>query len=119
MKARTFLLAGAAVGYVLGTRDGRGRYEQIKTQAQRLWNDPKVQDATTKAQDLAKAKAPGVQQKVADVAGKATGAAKSKVSGSDESSTTTEPPLIVGTDQPPTTGVGEHLGESTEGATYG
>ena len=37
------LLVGGAVGYVLGARAGRERYEQIKNQAQSLWTNPKVQ----------------------------------------------------------------------------
>ena len=45
MKLKTLLIAGAgaAVGYVLGTRDGRARYEQIKTRAQEMVHDPTVQ----------------------------------------------------------------------------
>ncbi len=45
------LLAGVAVGYVLGTRAGRERYEQIKAGANRLAQNPKVQAAAGKAQD--------------------------------------------------------------------
>jgi len=44
MKAKLALVVGASAGYVLGTRDGRQRYEQLKTKAEALWADPKVQD---------------------------------------------------------------------------
>jgi hypothetical protein len=50
------LLAAAAVGYVLGTRAGRERYEQIKSGAQRIARDPRVQSATQQATDAAKDK---------------------------------------------------------------
>jgi SLT domain-containing protein len=66
MKGKITLLAGAAIGYVLGTRAGRERYEQIKSQAQSAWNNPKVQEKATQAQDFAKEKAPEVQQKLQD-----------------------------------------------------
>jgi len=36
---------GLAVGYVLGSRAGRERYEQIKRTAQRVADDPRVQEA--------------------------------------------------------------------------
>ena len=45
------LLAAAAVGYVLGTRAGRERYEQIKSGARKVARDPRVQEVTHKAQD--------------------------------------------------------------------
>ena len=50
MKKMT-LITGVAIGYVLGTRAGRARYEQIKSGATRLANNPKVQSATGKAQE--------------------------------------------------------------------
>ena len=44
------LLTGVAIGYVLGTRAGRERYEQIKAGATRVAHNPKVQAAADKAQ---------------------------------------------------------------------
>jgi hypothetical protein len=82
MKGKAALVVGLATGYVLGTRDGRGRYEQIKSQANRLWNDPTVQKNVAQAQDVVKEKAPQVQAKVTDAAHKAG----SKVKGDDSSS---------------------------------
>ncbi len=58
------MLAGGAVGYVLGTRAGRERYEQMKRQAQRVWNDPRVQGKASQVTDVAKEKAAGVADKV-------------------------------------------------------
>jgi hypothetical protein len=48
------LLAVAGAGYVLGSRAGRERYEQIKTQANKAWNSPTVQDAAETVQTQAK-----------------------------------------------------------------
>ncbi|RYZ58621.1 MAG: YtxH domain-containing protein, partial [Proteobacteria bacterium] len=42
MAGKLTFLVGAAAGYVLGTRSGRERYDQIVGQAQRLWKDPRV-----------------------------------------------------------------------------
>lgn len=43
MKGKIAFVVGAAVGYVLGTRAGRERYEQIKRGAQRVWSTAPVQ----------------------------------------------------------------------------
>jgi hypothetical protein len=95
MKGKITLLVGGAVGYVLGSRAGRQRYEQIKSQAQSLWTSPKVQAKKAKAQDYAKDKAPVVKEKAADAAASAAAAtkdaaasAKDKVTGSDDSTGT-------------------------------
>lgn len=51
------ILAAGVTGYVLGTRAGRERYEQIKTQASKVWGNPTVQSgvetATTQAKHAA------------------------------------------------------------------
>ncbi len=70
MKKLTLLIAGG-IGYVLGTRAGRERYEQIKRTATRVKDDPRVQEKATQAADLAKEKAPIVKDKVAAAAGTA------------------------------------------------
>ena len=67
MKKLTLLIAGG-IGYVLGTRAGRERYEQIKKAATRVKDDPRVQEKATQAADLAKEKAPIVKDKVAAAA---------------------------------------------------
>ena len=67
MKKLTLLIAGG-IGYVLGTRAGRERYEQIKRTATRVKDDPRVQEKATQAADLAKEKAPLVKDKVAAAA---------------------------------------------------
>ena len=70
MKGKILFLAGLGVGYVLGTRAGREQYEKLKTQAARLWNDPRVQKQVDAVEDYVKDKAPEVAEIVADNAKK-------------------------------------------------
>ncbi|MEJ7743768.1 MAG: hypothetical protein WKF73_15265 [Nocardioidaceae bacterium] len=84
MSKLSVMISGAA-GYVLGARAGRERYEQIATQAQRFWANPRVQKAAQDAQDLAKQKAPVMQEKLGGAASKATSAVSSKRGESDSS----------------------------------
>jgi hypothetical protein len=70
MRKLTMLVAGA-VGYVLGARAGRERYEQIKRTATRVKEDPRVQEKASQAADLAKEKVPVVKDKVGSAAGTA------------------------------------------------
>ncbi|MFG6402968.1 MULTISPECIES: hypothetical protein [unclassified Microbacterium] len=50
MKGKAGLLIGLAAGYVLGTRAGRERYEQIKTEAAKVWELDPVQAQVAKVQ---------------------------------------------------------------------
>lgn len=76
MKKLTVMLSGAA-GYVLGSRAGRERYEQIKGLATKVKDNPTVQEKAQQAADAAKAQAPVVKDKLAGAAE----AAKAKVTG--------------------------------------
>ena len=53
MRGKVGLVIGLAAGYVLGTRAGRERYEQIKTQADKLWSAAPVQSQVDKVKDFA------------------------------------------------------------------
>ena len=63
MRKTTALLAGG-IGYVLGARAGRERYEQIRNLALGVKNNPTVQKTASQAADLAKEAAPAVKDKV-------------------------------------------------------
>ncbi|MEV0613998.1 YtxH domain-containing protein [Nonomuraea sp. NPDC050404] len=69
MRYRMTFAVGLAVGYVLGSRAGRERYEQIKRTAQRVADSPRVQEVAgvvgaqaSKAAGVARAKVGGTLQ---------------------------------------------------------
>ena len=80
MKKLTVLVAGG-IGYVLGSKAGRERYEQIRGVARKVKNNPTVQEKTQHAADLARQQAPIVKDRVTEAAGAA--ASKVRHSGSD------------------------------------
>jgi len=49
MKGKIGIVVGLGVGYVLGTRAGRERYEQIKTQWLKIWHLDPVQKQVERA----------------------------------------------------------------------
>ena len=93
---KTKLLLAGAIGYVLGARAGRGRYEQIKTAATKVRTNPQVQQATQQAVDLAKEKAPVVKDKLGDAAE----AAKAKVGGGSDATDQLHPDSTARQDNP-------------------
>lgn len=68
MKGKILFVAGLGLGYILGTRAGREKYDQLKTAALKVWNDPRVQKQVDAAQDFVKDKAPEVADFVSDTA---------------------------------------------------
>ena len=76
------LLIAGGIGYVLGAKAGRERYDQLRSQFDKFISDPRVQEKTHQAADLAKEKAPVVKDKIVGAAGVA--AAKVKPNGSSD-----------------------------------
>ncbi|EAR26213.1 hypothetical protein A20C1_10039 [marine actinobacterium PHSC20C1] len=70
MKGKILLVVGLGIGYVLGTRAGREKYEKIKATANKLWNDPRIAEQRHNAEDFVKDKAPDVAEFLADGAKK-------------------------------------------------
>lgn len=70
MGTKAGLVVGGLVGYLLGTRAGRERFDTIAEQARRVWADPRVQDKVGEAGERASAylaeKAPDLQAKVTE-----------------------------------------------------
>ncbi|MEN9740881.1 MAG: hypothetical protein RLZ72_1147 [Actinomycetota bacterium] len=60
MRGKILFALGLGVGYVFGTRAGRARYNQMKSAALKVWNDPRVQEQVSVATEFVKDKAPEV-----------------------------------------------------------
>ncbi|HEY9308485.1 MAG TPA: hypothetical protein VIP82_11870 [Microbacterium sp.] len=78
MKGKAGLAVGLAIGYVLGTRAGRERYEQIKAQWLKVWNAEPVKAQVDKVKDFAKSQAMALPSTLWDSAVKVTQAAGAK-----------------------------------------
>lgn len=63
MKGKLGFVAGAAVGYVLGTRAGRKSYESLKSRVKSLWHTDQVQDAVANVESEIKDVAGGMVEK--------------------------------------------------------
>lgn len=53
MRGKLWFLGGAAVGFMVGARAGRERYDQLVAAARQLWDHPTVQEATGVVQEQA------------------------------------------------------------------
>jgi hypothetical protein len=81
MRYRITFLAGLAVGFIIGTRAGRERYEQIKKLARKATESPAIQQAAGAAQAQAVNLARSARDKAAQRVPRLTEKAKSKVGG--------------------------------------
>jgi len=77
MNPRIIILAfGVAVGYVLGAREGRERYDLMKAKATQLWEDPRVAKARRDVEAYARTQAPIIRERAEAAAKAAPGVAK-------------------------------------------
>ena len=70
MKSKVMFLVGLGLGYVIGTRAGRERYEQLRASAEKLWTNPRVQTQVQRAEDYVRGAAPEVVERVETTAKK-------------------------------------------------
>lgn len=88
---RFLFISGLAIGFVVGSRMGRGPYESLERTARQIVEDPEVQRKAAQARDTAgkaahdaaetvKDKAPGVAESAKEKAAGLAGAAKERVS---------------------------------------
>jgi gas vesicle protein len=77
MNPRLIMLGlGIALGYVLGTRDGRERYDAMKAKVTELWEDPRVAKARKDVEEYARTQAPIIRERAEAAAKAAPGVAK-------------------------------------------
>lgn len=60
MRGKVLLVVGLGVGYVLGARAGREKYDDLVDKVQKFWNDPRVQKQAKVVGDFVNEKAPDV-----------------------------------------------------------
>jgi len=92
VKGKILFVAGLGLGYVLGTRAGREKYEELRSAALKVWNDPRVQKQVDGVQDFVKDKAPEVAEFVSDNAKKVVAQVSGKKPAPKKPTTTTRKP---------------------------
>lgn len=90
MKGKIAFVLGAAVGYVLGTRAGRERYEQIKRGAETVWNTEPVQQGVSVVRGIVDERADEVKAFVRRATSDAFSTLSRQAAGTAKSATTTK-----------------------------
>jgi gas vesicle protein len=74
MKRKALLITGLTIGYILGARAGRERYDAIASRARQFWENPRVSRARDDAARYARQQAPVVRARAEAVARATPGA---------------------------------------------
>lgn len=75
---------GAALGYLLGSAEGRRNLEKMTQNAKKFWEDPQTQQKVHEATEAVKAKAPEVAEKVTATAKDVSATVQEKVNETQE-----------------------------------
>jgi gas vesicle protein len=76
MKRKLLLIVGLSIGYVLGARAGREKYDSLKEGAENLWRSPRVTKAREDVEAYARTQAPIVLDRAEVLAGQAAASVK-------------------------------------------
>ena len=95
MKGKILLIVGLGVGYVLGARAGRERYDQIAGAVGKLWNSPQVQKQVDRSMDFVNDKVDTVMDIAAtgakNVVNRVTGGKPASTAAAKRTTTTRKP----------------------------
>lgn len=89
MRGKLLFITGGLVGYVLGARAGRKRYDQIAATASNLWNRPPVQRRVNEVRDFALERVGDVPSALFAAGKKVASAVQNKVEQSKDDSSAT------------------------------
>jgi hypothetical protein len=92
MRGKLMFLGGLAAGFVLGSRAGREKYEEIVVNAKKVWEHPTVQEAA----GVAQAQATKLYSEGKDKLGQTKLGEKLSTSGSSTSSLTSTDDVLAG-----------------------
>ncbi|TFD78225.1 YtxH domain-containing protein [Cryobacterium fucosi] len=92
MRGKLLFITGGLVGYVLGARAGRKRYDQIAAAAENLWSAPPVQRRVTEVRDFALERVGDVPSALFDAGKKIVTAVQAKTTGSTDAVGTAHSP---------------------------
>lgn len=112
MKIKTVLVAGLAggIGYVLGTKAGTSRYDEIRAKADQLAKSPQVQETVANIAEGVKKNAARLPDPVADV----VTSVADKATGSSSGSSSSGSGVPAGAGAAAGAGLGPEAGLSTE-----
>src|SRR5436190_20123311 len=105
MKLKTVVLVGgaAAVGYLFGTRAGRGQFEQIKARASEFAHDPRVRSGVSNVAGGVRKNADKLPDPVATVVRTAADMVESATKPEEQVGESTSAPDATPPRTPPTT----------------